>query len=160
MLLNAVDVGPAPLQWKRPSLPISDENGRGRRDFSIWRGGVDPISAKQGHGGGMGIIDTVKNFVSGHDKQVDELLGKAGDKAKTQFAGHDGQIDGLVGQARQRTGGGDTTTPPPTGTPNPDAPGTAAPAAAPNTASTPKAEPTSEPVAGEQSPSTGPTPQP
>lgn len=109
---------------------------------------VNPVTSKQaceqGHSGGMGIMDTVKNFLAGHDKEVDQVLGKAGNMAKTRFGGHDSQIDGLVGQARQHTGGGDTTTPATTNTP----------------ASTTPTPPTgSGPVEGQQTPSTGPTPQ-
>lgn len=77
----------------------------------------------------MSIISVIRNFLRGHDKEVDQALGKAGDMAKSRFGGHDGQIDGLVGQAREHTGGGDTTTPA-TGIANPGAPGTAAPATA------------------------------
>ena len=54
-------------------------------------------------------MDTVKNLLGGHDKEVDQVLGKVGDTAKTRFAGHNDQIDGFVDQARQRTGDGDTT---------------------------------------------------
>ncbi len=75
----------------------------------------------------MGIIDTVRNFLTGHDKEVAQVLGTAGNMGKTRFAGHDGQIDKLVGQARQHTGGGHTTTPPTSDTPNSGAPDTAAP---------------------------------
>ncbi|XAS74857.1 antitoxin [Dermatophilaceae bacterium Sec6.4] len=77
----------------------------------------------------MGIIDTVKNLLSGHDKEVDQMLGKVGDTAKTRFAGHDDQIDGLVGQARQRTGDGDTTTS--ASTSNPEGPDAATPTTGP-----------------------------
>lgn len=116
----------------------------------------------------MGIIDTIKSFLSGHDKEVDELIGKAGDMAKNRFAGHASEIDSLVGQARQHTGGGDTTiTPPAAGTPNPAGPGMPAPttptstpaSTIPATPTGPTGVPASEPLTGEQIPSTGEAPQ-
>jgi hypothetical protein len=57
----------------------------------------------------MSFLDKAKDFAAKHDKQVDQLLEKAGD-AVDQRTGHkySKHIDKGVDEAQKRTGEGDT----------------------------------------------------
>ena len=56
----------------------------------------------------MSFLDKAKEFVDGHDKQVDEGLEKAGEQVDQRTGNkYSSQIDKGVDAAQERTGSGD-----------------------------------------------------
>jgi hypothetical protein len=83
----------------------------------------------------MGFLDKAKELLDEHDDMVDKTLGQVGEAAKGRFAGQDGLIDGLVSKAKEMTGDGDSTAPPP------HAPADTPPAAPPTADAEPEPNP-------------------
>lgn len=61
----------------------------------------------------MGFLDKAKELLGKHDDKVDKGLNKVGDAAKKKFAGNEQHVDTATKFARERTGQGDSSTPPP-----------------------------------------------
>jgi len=57
----------------------------------------------------MSFLKKAKSFLDKHDKQVDQVLDKAGEEVdKRTGRKYSGQIDKAVDEAQKRTGDGDT----------------------------------------------------